>query len=166
MTQLAINYGTALFELKLPKEEVEAQVEILLGSRQLQDALQSPIVSLKEKQAVIDRIFTGKFKNFLKLVCIQQNAEYLPEIIKAYREKCNEAEGVLVGELRYVTPPSEEQLSRIKSFLGKKYGKNTIQLTMTQDRKLMGGFILRIQNYEYDWSYAGRLKLLRRRMVK
>lgn len=166
MTQLAINYGTALFELKLPKEETESQVEILLESRELQDALCSPIVSLKEKQAVIDRIFTGKFKNFLKLVCIQQNAQYLPEIIAAYREKCNQADGVLEGELCYVTPPSEEQLSQMKAFLSKKYGKKTIQLKMTQDRKLMGGFILRVQNYEYDWSYAGRLELLRRKMIR
>ena len=166
MTQLAINYGTALFELNLPKEETKSQMDTLLGSKELLNALCSPIVSLKEKQAVIDRIFTGKFKNFLKLICSQQSAEYIPEILEAYKEKCNQAEGILEGELCYVTPPSEEQLSQIKAFLCKKYQKKAIRLNMKQDANLVGGFVLRIQNYEYDWSYAGRLEMLRRKIAR
>ena len=166
MTQLAINYATALFELNLPQEETKSQIDILMESQELQNALCSPVVSLKEKQAVIDRIFTGKFKNFLKLLCIQQSAEYIPEILKAYQEKCNQEAGILEGELLYVTAPSEEQLSQMKAFLCKKYKKEKIHLKMKQDAKLLGGFILRIQNYEYDWSFTGRLESLRRKMVR
>ena len=117
MIQLAINYGIALYELNIPEKELQEQRALLEESKELRASLSSPIVSLKEKHAVIERIFTGKFKNFLKKLCDYNSMAYLEEIMRAYDLHRNEAEGKLEGELFYVTPPSDVQLEKIKSFL-------------------------------------------------
>ena len=147
MTQLAINYGTALYELHIPEEELMAQRALLMESKELTKNLTSPIVSMKEKHAVIDRIFTGKFKNFLKKLCDYNSMGYLEEILQAYDLYRTEAEGKMAGELFYVTPPTEAQLEEIKGFLCKKYNKNQIELELKHTPELIGGFILRIGNY-------------------
>lgn len=166
MTQLAINYGIALYELNIPEKELKEQRTLLEESRELRASLFSPVVSLKEKHAVIEKIFTGKFKNFLKKLCDYNSMAYLEEIMKAYDLHRNEAEGKLEGELFYVTPPSDEQLEEIKSFLCKRYNKKQIDLKMQQAPELIGGFVIRTGNYEYDWSYAGRLKAMQQKLVK
>ena len=166
MTQLAINYGTALYELNIPEEELTVQRNLLWKTKELTESLASPIVSLKAKHAVIDRIFTGKFKNFLKKLCDYNSVGYLEEILQAYDLYRNEAEGKLEGELLFVTPPTEAQLEQIKGFLCKKYNKKQVELNMQQAPELIGGFIIRTGNYEYDWSYAGRLKALQQKLVK
>lgn len=166
MTQLAINYGTALYELHIPEEELTAQRSLLQETKELTKSLTSPIVSMKEKHAVIDRIFTGKFKNFLKKLCDYNSMGYLEEILQAYDLYKNEAEGKMAGELFYVTPPTDDQLEQIKDFLCKKYNKKQIELKLKQTPELIGGFVIRIGNYEYDWSYAGRLKALQQKLIK
>lgn len=166
MTQQAINYGIALYELNIPEEELTAQRNLLWETKELTESLASPVVSLKAKHAVIDRIFTGKFKNFLKKLCDYNSVDYLEEILQAYDLYRNQIEGKLQGELLFVTPPTESQLEQIKGFLCKKYNKKQIELKMQQAPELIGGFIIRTGNYEYDWSYAGRLKALQQKLIK
>lgn len=166
MTQLAINYGTALYELNIPEEELAEQRSLLKETKELTECLTSPIVSLKAKHAVIDKIFTGKFKNFLKKLCDYNSMSYLKEILQAYDLYRNEVEGKMEGELFYVTPPTDDQLEKIKGFLCRKYKKKQIELKLQQAPELIGGFVIRTGNYEYDWSYAGRLKALQQKLVK
>lgn len=166
MTQLAINYGIALYELHIPKEEFDTQRKILHETEELMACLISPIVSLKAKHNVIDKIFTGKFKNFLKKLCDNNSMSYIEEILEAYDLHENEVIGKLEGELCYVTPPTEAQLQEIKAFLCKKYNKKSVELQMKQTPELLGGFVIRTGNYEFDWSYAGRLKALQQKLVK
>ncbi|MBQ4530881.1 MAG: ATP synthase F1 subunit delta [Lachnospiraceae bacterium] len=166
MTQLAINYGIVLYELNIPKEELNTQRKILHETEELIACLTSPIVSIKAKHNVIDKIFKGKFKNFLKKLCDYNSMSYIHEILKAYDLHKNEIEGKLEGELLYVAPPTETQLQEIKAFLCKKYNKKSVELQMKQTPELLGGFVIRTGNYEFDWSYAGRLKALQQKLVK
>ena len=166
MTQLAIDYGIALYELQIPKEELDSQWEALTSSQELLTALKSPVVTQKEKFAVIDRIFSGKFKNFLKKLCQNQSMAYVEEIKKAYEMHRDTMEGILHGELLYVTEPSPEQLEEMEQFLCKKYKKKIVKLEKKQVPELIGGFVLRTGNYQFDWSYAGRLKALQQKLVK
>ena len=64
------------------------------------------------------------------------------------------------ASLTYVTPPSEEQLNGIRSFIQKKYDRKKINLALKEDTSISGGFILRVENDEYDWSTEGRVSQL------
>lgn len=63
-------------------------------------------------------------------------------------------------KLSYVTPPTEEQVQKIKEFLGRKYNLVETDLQMEQDASLGGGFILSAGDDIYDWSTGGRIKQL------
>ncbi|WP_330371022.1 F0F1 ATP synthase subunit alpha [Butyrivibrio sp. AE2005] len=69
---------------------------------------------------------------------------------------------LLKAKLRYAgIAPSEEQLSKIKEILLKKFDVPEIDMELVQDTSIGGGFIVSCKNFEYDWSDAGRARQLR-----
>ncbi|HBN56406.1 MAG TPA: F0F1 ATP synthase subunit alpha [Lachnospiraceae bacterium] len=67
---------------------------------------------------------------------------------------------VLDCVLECVTAPDKQQLDGIQHFLEKQYPDCEIYITLVNNPKIVSGFILRAGNEEYDWSQAGRQKLL------
>lgn len=65
-----------------------------------------------------------------------------------------------VAKLAYVTPPTKEQLERIKAFVSRKTGSEDVQIELTEEKELQNGFVLTIGNQVYDWSRKGRLEQL------
>jgi len=68
--------------------------------------------------------------------------------------------------LRYVTPPTDEQLAGIRRFVADKYGRpeQTLSLKLIEDKSLVSGFKLTAGNDEYDWSALGRVNQLKDRI--
>ncbi len=68
-------------------------------------------------------------------------------------------DGRLHAVLRCVTPPTEEQAEKFKKFLQKQYyvaDIDQVVLSVVNDPKVHGGFILDVGSDEYDWSTNGR----------
>ena len=69
ITKEALNYAEALYQISSDIKNV-MEFTALLAVDELRQALVNPTISLKEKYAVIDRIFDGGFGKFMKTVCI------------------------------------------------------------------------------------------------
>ncbi len=68
----------------------------------------------------------------------------------------------VIAKLRYAnTAPTKEQITKIKSMLCKKFDVLDIELDVSEDKSIGGGFIVSCRNFEYDWSDAGRARQLR-----
>ena len=70
---------------------------------------------------------------------------------------------MLEAMLYYVTPPTDEQLTKIRDFVFDKYvsdeiAAEDISFDTEKDDSLGGGFILKIGSEVYDWSTTGRIK--------
>ena len=165
MTQTANNYGVVLYELGVEKEIVEETKRIFSLTAELQKALKSPAVSKNEKHRLVDRIFPEKMRSFLKVVCDNQEAELLDDIFEAYAGQFDAAHGILHAKLEYVMEPTEEQLDGMRAYLKKRYGEETVQLSMEKKPELIGGFVLRVGDIEEDYSMKGRLNRLERSLA-
>ncbi len=73
------------------------------------------------------------------------------------------SENILKAKLSFVMPPDGRQQDRFKSFIASEYkvSKEDIELELIQDADLLGGFVLRVGEDEYDWSLKGRAKEIR-----
>lgn len=69
-----------------------------------------------------------------------------------------------VAKLAYVTPPTEEQLERLKDFVRRKTGSQTVQMELVEQKELQNGFVLTVGNEVYDWSRKGRLEQLEQQL--
>lgn len=162
MTQTAVNYGRVLYELGISKEAVNESRRILKEVPQLKKALAGPVVMEKTKFEIIEKIFPWEMVNFLKVACKNHQAGQLEEMLEGYEDYAYKTEHILKASLAYVTPPSGDQIEKIKEVLQRKYAKQDIRLTLKQDSSLIGGFILQAEGRETDRSLRGRLERLRR----
>jgi len=60
------------------------------------------------------------------------------------------------AELRFVTRPTEGQISRMKDFIRKKLNADEVELALVEDKSIVGGFVLTAGSLLYDWSTIGR----------
>lgn len=165
MRQLAQNYARVLFELKLTKEVLDQTGALLSENKQLRDALASPIVKKRQKDNIIDRIFDAKVAAFLKVLCANGHIELFTAINEAFEEILLEQNHMVATLFSYTSEPSEEQVEGIKKMIVTKYKKAGVLLTLKKDPSLIGGFILKVGDDEYDNSVRGRLLRLSNRLA-
>ena len=166
MTQTAINYAKAIFELGFEKQALDKSREIFECAPELMEALVDPSIKISSKRAVIDKLFPESVRNFIKLLCDNGSVALFFEICDAYEAIADEAAGELVAELVYTTAPSDSQLDGIKKKLLKDYGKTSIKLTLTEDKDLLGGFIIKVGDEEIGHSVRGHLKGLSQKLIR
>ena len=92
--------------------------------------------------------------------------EALDQLMDAYEERRAERASRQKAILRYVTPPTAEQLAQIREFLRKKYENEELPLELVEDKSLLGGFCITVGSEEYDWSMKGRLTQMRNRLTQ
>ena len=127
---------------------------------------ENPAVAVEKKHLVIERVFPKEIRNFMKILCDNNDFALFDEIVTAYDELDKEPEsGEKKAELTYVTAPDEEQLAGIRKFLNKEFGSEDMEIEMKEDKSLKSGFILRVGTKEYDWSEQGRIDQLKNKMA-
>lgn len=166
MTETAMCYGTVLWELDLPKDSISRTEGILQAVPQIVRILRSPVISFRDKERAIDRIFPAETGSFLKVVCRHGKGEFLEEIFQAYHRVYNEKKGILAARLTYVTEPDERQKAGILEFLKERYQAETVTLEMKQDKSLMGGFVIEAAGQETDCSLKRRLACLEEKLSR
>ena len=166
MTETSINYAKALYGLSVPEEAICETEKIFENTPEIGKMLENPLVSLKEKEQVIERVFPQEMKNFLKVTCKYHKIDIIQEIIEAYDAYSREHKVILNAELLYVTRPTEVQEDKMKEFLRNQFSASEVELTLTEDKNLVGGFVLRAGDREYDWSLIGRYKKLKQKLTR
>ena len=71
---------------------------------------------------------------------------------------------ILQAVLRSACPPSEEQRSRLTAFLEKKY-QQSVELTWSEDKSILGGFRIELGTEVIDWTTGGRLDQLKEKLA-
>jgi F-type H+-transporting ATPase subunit delta len=165
MTQKSINYAEVLYRLNVEEQVVLDTENIIRENPELHDVLVSPVVSRRDKIKVIDRIFPQEAKNFLKVLCENDGIDQIYDICDEYIKHRKVKNDILLATLYYVSPPTEEQKRGIENFLLKTYDKKAVELHMEKKEDLIGGFVIKTGDREYDWSLAGRCNLLKQRLV-
>lgn len=164
MKQTAIKYAGMLREMQIPKEQTAQTADIFSAVVQVREMLADPSVPLSCKHDAIEKIFPEAIRDFLKLLCDNQEIELWEEILEEYRKEQPKTESEVEAVLTYVTEPDEEQLEGIRAFIRKKENCETVNLVLKQDPSLGGGFKLQEGTHEYDWSTREKLRQMEQKL--
>ena len=165
MTVTAQNYALVLGELNLDEQQIKAAETLLRKNPLLTQVLSYPRVRFAEKEKCLDRIFTPPFSSFMKVLCKHERVYALTEIFEAYRDLCRQKAGTVRAQLLCVEPPSAEQTEKMRAFVKKKFGAANVELDIAVQPDLLGGFILRCGDCEYDRSVKGKLDKLQQKLT-
>ena len=114
---------------------------------------------------MIYKIFPKEICNFMKVLCRYHKASLAQEIFKEYQEYYNKRHNILNAELFYVVAPKKEQLDGMKNFLCKKYHTKDVQIKQIEDKSLIGGFCIRVEDEEIDYSLKGKINALQQKLT-
>ncbi|MGM9596943.1 MAG: F0F1 ATP synthase subunit alpha [Eubacteriales bacterium] len=73
-----------------------------------------------------------------------------------------EKKDTLKVEIQCLTPPSAEQLDKLREFFLSEYHADDIDFVIKKDPSVVGGFRIYVGDENYDWSTLGRLRQLRK----
>ena len=166
MTELATQYGKVLYELGLSSSVLEQTKEILEDNRPLLEALDNPSIKAAEKHNVIDKLFDHSAAGFVKVVTDHHMISQIADIFEAYEDYEIEQKNWVKAVLYYVTKPEETQIEGIKEKVKKEYQADGVSLKLVKQPSLMGGFVLKVRDFETDRSVKGRLEQLTKNLVR
>ena len=127
MVQAVEKYAKMALEMGVTREAIEQSLDIFQSAPQLMETFSNPAVGLAGKHNVIDKVFPQPIRNFLKLLCDNDDIERFSEVCKAYKDLDPQGRNKIKVRLRYVTPPDEEQLEQIRRFAERKAGTQRIE---------------------------------------
>ena len=171
MSRAAIRYAKAILEFATDANkatEVNADMKSIVKaieeSAELKEFLSNPIVKQEVKKAALAQIFTDvqpETNKLFNLLLENKRFEILHSIASEYNTLFDESNGVQVATVTTafeITPELEQQvLAKIATFSDKKI---TIKNIVNPD--IIGGFILRIGDMQYNASVSNKLQELKR----
>lgn len=144
---------------------LEDAVKIVSASEELLEILDNPNVAANEKQLVIDDLFAVSAREFIGRLAQDCSVSHLSEIADAYIKILNKRNSIAQATLFCVTPPDEKQFKGIKDYICKQENCSDAVLDIVKDDSLIGGFIIRIGEKEYDFSFKGKMEAIKSKVM-
>jgi len=176
-TKAGLRYAKSIFKLAIERNELEkvsADMHLLnrtiADSRDLENLLHSPIIKADKKAAILHQIFDGHLGitvgAFLDLLVKKRREMVIPQIARQfvllYLENNNIEEATLVTAV----PVDDSFRTKIKELILKHSTNQSVQLEERIDPSIIGGFVLRFGDKQFDASVSGELEKLRREFEK
>ena len=161
--RLAARYAKSLIDLANERGQVESVYQDMLylqalckESRDFLALMRSPVVKADKKVAIVLAVTKGKISEltdaFNRLMITKGRESYLPEISAAFIAQYKHQKGIHTIKLTTAVPVTEEVKKQIISQVQKQTGMNDIDLTVSVDEELIGGFVLEVGDQLVDAS--------------
>ncbi|MFD1141711.1 ATP synthase F1 subunit delta [Larkinella insperata] len=168
---VAFRYAKSLIDLAQEKDKVEEVYkdmaffrDVVTKNRDLMLALKSPILRHEKKLAVLRAIFESRVDPLsfsIFNIITKKNREGIMDIIAdEFIRQYNFLKGIQKVQVITTVPLTEELRKEFTALVAKATGKE-IELEETIDPKLIGGYILRIDDQQVDASIRTQLAELR-----
>ena len=102
MIQTAIDYAKELHKAGMTHEELSSVKDIFDVVPQVKEELNDPTVSLEKKHLVIQKVFSKNVRNFLQLLCDNNDVNLFEEVYMVQPDGflLNKAKSILVCKLK------------------------------------------------------------------
>ncbi|MGV9002504.1 ATP synthase F1 subunit delta [Flavobacterium sp.] len=174
MSRAAIRYAKAILETAVSSgnatkvnNDMKIIAETVSGNQELSNFLASPIIASDLKMNALSEVFASvesESKSLFRLLQENKRFEILLPIAEQFNAQFDEMNGVEIAKVTTAFPMDSaleaQVLAKIASISDKK-----ITLQNIVDPSIIGGFILRIGDKQYNASVASSLQELRREFL-
>ena len=172
-TRAAIRYAKAILDLANSKGVAEAVnndmksiASAIESNEELSTFIQNPTTTVEVKEGALLEVFAnvnGVTKGLFRLLFENKRFEILDAIALEYNKLFDENNGVEVAKVTTAIPMDAaleaKVLAKVATLSDKK-----ITIENIVDPSIIGGFILRIGDNQYNASVANRLQVLKREL--
>lgn len=174
-TKVSRRYAKSLLDLAKERGELETlnkDMKLLAHvceiSHDLRVLLHSPIINGDKKLSILKRVFAGKVSelsmSFFDIITRKGREGNLDgialEFIRLYKEHMGIQTAIVTSAIGL-----DEQLRNNVYRLIKESLKSEIELIEKVDKSLIGGFVLRVGDKQYDASISKELRQMRQELI-
>jgi F-type H+-transporting ATPase subunit delta len=167
-TKVAKRYAKSLIDLSNEQGSLDAVnndmklfVDTCRKNRDLELLLGNPIINSDKKLAVLQQIFSSKLGKitmaFFSIVVKKGRENYLFEIAKAFISQYKVLKGIQTAEIISAVGLDDNLRKKVYDLV-RNSSNSEVELVEKVDRSLIGGFVLRIGDKQYDASVASDLR--------
>lgn len=171
MSRAAIRYAKAILDIATASNNTTAVnndmktiVSEIKESVDLKDFLANPVVNDALKMNALSEIFPSlqaETKGLFQLLLANKRFEILSAIAVQFNKLFDLASGVEQAVVTTAVPLTAELETLVTNKL-KEFSSNTISITNVIDESIIGGFVIRIGDKQYNASVANKLQQLKR----
>ena len=167
----AIRYAKAVLSLATDQNSADAvnidmkQIASAIAENEdLDNMLQSPVVKSSAKKGVLLEVFKNSntiTTNLIDTLITNKRLPLLADVASSYNRLFDESKGTQVAQVTTAVPLTEDLrvkvLAKVKELTGKDVAVESII-----DESIIGGFVLRVGDIQYNASIANKLNKLKR----
>jgi len=174
-SKISVRYAKAFFQLMSEKNKLEAVVadakflfESIDKIDELKAFVQNPIIKPSKKQATFEALFASKVSaetiNFIKLIVTNKREIFLQDILRNFLEQYRKSSGITEVTLTTAQTFTSAQVEGITEYVSKKYNTK-VELNEKVDDSLLGGFVLRIEDEQFDASIKTKITQIKQELL-
>ncbi len=170
-------YAKSLIDLSTEQnvlEEIKNDMvlfeQVVDDNSELEAILKNPIVPLDKKLGILKDVFGAKVhqitNSFLKLVVNKGRSAILFDTAKQFVAQYNAIKGIVTAEVTSAIALTEASKAEVVNLVKKEMGANEVIVKEKVDEKLIGGFILKVGDKQFDASIASGLNKLKKEFAQ
>jgi F-type H+-transporting ATPase subunit delta len=139
-------------------------VDTIAQNKNLSDTLQSPVIGATTKKTILLEVFKNTNKTTLSLLetlAANNRIAILGDVASKYSQLFDQSKGIQLATVTTAVPLTDalkqQVLAKAKELTGK-----DIEVQGIVDENIIGGFILRVGDIQYNASIANQLNKLKR----
>ncbi len=168
--KVAKRYAKSLIDLAKETgvlDAVSADMKLLVSvcqtSKELTSLLGNPIINSDKKEAVLNAIFGDKIqpmtRSFFQILIRKGREGDMYEIAKEFIAQYKQLKGITTAVVITATGLNDHLRSEVNRIVKEKVQRE-VELLEQVDKDLIGGFVLRIGDTQYDASVVSQLRRL------
>jgi len=175
--KVAGRYAKSLIDLAVENNALESAyndmvlfVKVVDETPELEAILNNPIVPLDKKTGILNGIFAEKVSkltiSFFKIVVSKGRSAILFATAKQFVQQYNLMKGIVTADVTTATALSAEAKEQIVAIVKRELGANQVIVNEKVNDKLIGGFILKVGDKQFDASIASGLSKLKKEFAQ
>ncbi|MFC2101255.1 ATP synthase F1 subunit delta [Bacteroidota bacterium] len=162
-SKISKSYAKSYFDLSQEEGFLEAAHNDMKFIHEVCISNKNPIIKPKKKQIVIGEIFGKQIEKlslaFLDIIVKNSREEYIEGIAKGFIDQYRKYKNIKTAYLKTVVKIDDDMRNRIKEILEKQTSAD-IEIIEEVDENIIGGFILSIDDKQFDASILFKMKKL------
>lgn len=172
-SKAAARYAKSLIDLSTEQNALEEMMkdmvlfeEVVDNNSELEAILKNPIVPLDKKAGILNDVFGNKVhkitQSFLKLVVNKGRSGILLDTAKQFISQYQFIKGIVTAEVTSAITLTDASRAEIVSLVKKELGAKEVIVKEKVNENLIGGFILKVGDKQFDASISGGLNKLKK----
>jgi len=170
-TRAAIRYAKAILDLakdqnttSVVNDDMKLITNTIADNKELKSLLDSPVVKSAQKTAVLKEVFANAntiTTSLVDVLATNKRIVLIGAIATEYTSLYDESQGFQKAHVTTAVPLTDEMNAKVLAKVKELTGKEAL-IENTVDESILGGFILRVGDLQYNASIANNFNKLKR----